>query len=124
MLPVVNHLRFYLYRQPTDMRKSFDGLCGVVNQAMARNPLSGDVYVFLNRRRDRIKLLVWERGGFWIFYKRLEQGSFQLPPNGERLDTLELPYAELMMLIEGIDLGSIKRRKRFNLAKKILDIDR
>ena len=87
---------------------------------MSLDPLNGDVYVFLNRRRDRIKLLVWDRGGFWIFYKRLEKGSFQLPPNSAAAETIELPYAELMMLIEGIDLGSVKRRKRYLFPKKVL----
>ncbi|MHC4073791.1 MAG: IS66 family insertion sequence element accessory protein TnpB [Planctomycetota bacterium] len=118
MLPVVNQLRFFLYRHPTDMRKSFDGLCGVINQALAMDPLSGDVYVFVNRRRDRIKLLVWDRGGFWIFYKRLEQGTFQLPPDSGKRDTIVLPYAELMMLIEGIDFSSVKHRKRYDIFRQ------
>jgi transposase len=113
MLQIVNQLRFYFYRHPTDMRKSFDGLSGVVIQAMLRDPLSGDVYVFLNRRRDRMKLLVWERGGFWILYKRLEKGTFQLPPNPAEEDSIELPYEELLMLVEGIDLSSVKRRIRY-----------
>lgn len=115
MLPLTSHHHIFLYRQPTDMRKSFDGLCGIVSSAMTRDPLSGDVYVFLNRRRDRIKLLVWERGGFWIFYKRLEKGSFELPSGADREDTILLPYTELIMLIEGIDLASAKRRNRYKL---------
>lgn len=118
MLPLTTGLRFHLYLPATDMRKSFDGLCGIVSQSMTRDPLSGDVYVFLNRRRDRIKLLVWERGGFWIFYKRLEQGSFQLPPNPGQSESLQLPYSELLMLIEGIDLRSVKRRKRYEISQK------
>jgi transposase len=120
MLPIVNQLRFFLYRHPTDMRKSFDGLFGIVSQVLSLDPLSGDVYVFLNRRRDRIKLLVWDRGGFWIFYKRLEKGRFQLPPDSSGAETIELPYEELMMLIEGIDLGSVKRCSRFNFSEKVL----
>jgi transposase len=66
MLPLAGQHRILLYRQPTDMRKSFDGLCVVVSALMSLNPLSGDIYVFLNRRRDRMKLLLWNRGGFWI----------------------------------------------------------
>ena len=123
MLSFITPQRFYLYRPATDMRKSFDGLCGIVSAAMARDPLSGDVYVFLNRRRDRIKLLVWQHGGFWIFYKRLESGSFQLPPDSGQDDTLVLPYADLMMLIEGIDLASVKRRKRYAISQKSVGID-
>jgi transposase len=120
MLPFASQHRIFLYRQPTDMRKSFDGLYAVVSALMGRDPLSGDLYVFLNRRRDRIKLLVWDRGGFWIFYKRLESGTFQLPADSYQRDTIELPSEELLMLIEGIDLDSVKRRKRYNFPKKVL----
>lgn len=114
MLPVLSRFNFYLCAQPTDMRKSFDGLSGLVTSAMARDPLSGDVYVFFNRRRDRLKLLVWDRTGFWIFYKRLERGTFQLPSHLANHTALEVPYDELMMIIEGIDLSSIKRRVRYH----------
>ncbi|MDZ7359362.1 MAG: IS66 family insertion sequence element accessory protein TnpB [candidate division KSB1 bacterium] len=75
MFPITAHFKFYLYAPATDMRKSFDGLSGVVTSALGRDPASGDVYVFVNRRRDRLKLLVWDRTGFWLFYKRLEQGT-------------------------------------------------
>lgn len=117
MLPISTSLHFYLYRSATDMRKSFDGLCGLIRMELSRDPLSGDVYVFLNRRRDRIKLLVWERGGFWIFYKRLEKGTFQLPADAQNRACIQLPYEELLMLIEGIDLTSIKRRRRYGFIK-------
>lgn len=75
--------------------------------------MSGDVYVFLNRRRDRMKLLLWDRNGFWLFYKRLEQGTFQLPTNFAEQSSLELRYDELLLILEGIDLASIKRRPRY-----------
>lgn len=113
MLPVFSGLRFYLYWQPTDMRKSFDGLSGIVTNARLGNPTSGDVYVFVNRRRDRMKLLVWERTGFWLFYKRLEQGTFQIPPHSVDQVAIELSYDVLMMLVEGIDVTQIKRRHRY-----------
>jgi transposase len=117
MLPLFPRPRFYLYRQPTDMRKSFDGLCGVVTNELGGDPLSGDVYVFINRRRDRMKLLLWERSGFWLFYKRLEKGTFQRLPNPNQQASLELSAEELMMLLEGIDLTSIKRRPRYQQYK-------
>jgi len=120
MLPLASQHRILLYRQPTDMRKSFDGLSVVVSAQMSRDPLSGDLYVFLNRRRDRVKLLVWDRGGFWIVYKRLESGTFQLPADSHQRNTMELPYEDLIMLIEGIDLGSVKRKKRYTFPNKIL----
>lgn len=113
MFPVFSGLRFYLYAQPTDMRKSFDGLSGIVSNARLGNPTSGDVYVFVNRRRDRMKLLVWERTGFWLFYKRLETGTFQIPPHSAAQKTIELSCDVLMMLVEGIDLTHIKRRRRY-----------
>ena len=113
MVALTSRIKFYLYAQATDMRKSFDGLSGVVTTALGRDPTSGDVYVFVNRRRDRIKLLVWDRSGFWLFYKRLEQGTFQLPRHEAESAGLELPYDELLMILEGIDLTSIKRRRRY-----------
>ena len=113
MFLVPSQLKFYLYCQPTDMRKSFDGLFGIVTMALDSDPLSGDVYVFVNRRRDRIKLLFWEGDGFWIFSKRLEKGTFQLPPNTDEISSVQLPYDELMMITRGIDLRFIKRRNRY-----------
>jgi transposase len=113
MLPIFSGLRFYLYSQPTDMRKSFDGLSGIVTNARLGNATSGDVYVFVNRRRDRMKLLLWERTGFWLFYKRLEQGTFQIPPHSAEQVAIELCYEVLMMLVEGIDFTQIKRRRRY-----------
>ena len=114
MLPFTARCNFYLCTHATDMRKSFDGLCGLVSSALARDPVSGDVYVFFNRRRDRIKLLVWDRSGFWIFYKRLERGTFQLPRHLSNQTSLDVPYEDLMMIIEGIDLASVKRRPRYH----------
>jgi transposase len=119
MLPVHSGLRFYLYRHPTDMRKSFEGLCGLIYTQLSADPLSGDVYVFLNRRRDRIKLLVWDRSGFWIFYKRLEKGTFQLPRIAADQACLDLPYEELMLILEGIDLTHIRKRRRYFVQKAL-----
>jgi len=113
VIPLSARLKFYLYSHATDMRKSFDGLSGIVTSALARDPTGGDVYIFLNRRRDRMKLLLWDRTGFWLFYKRLEQGTFQLPANLDTQSSLELRYDELMLILEGIDLTSIKRRRRY-----------
>lgn len=113
MLPVFTRLRFYLYTQPTNMNKSFDGLSGIVSNARLGQPTSGDVYIFVNRRRDRMKLLVWEQTGFWLFYKRLEKGTFQIPPNPAAGPSIELSYEVLLMLMEGIDVTHIKRRPRY-----------
>jgi len=113
MFPVSPAARFFLYNQPTDMRKSFDGLHGLINNHLRMNPLSGDVFIFFNRRRDRIKLLVWDRNGFWLMYKRLEKGRFE-HLFSTRKNVVEMSYDSLVMLLEGIELSTIKRRKRFH----------
>ena len=71
--------RYFLYREPTDIRRSFDGLCGLVTDRLGQNPMSGDVFIFINKPRNRMKILKWEPGGFVLFYKRLEKGTFELP---------------------------------------------
>lgn len=105
--------RFHLYRYATDMRKGFDGLAGLVISALNSDPLNGDAYIFINKRRNRLKLLVWENGGFVIYYKRLEKGTFELPALSPSAVSIELSWDELVMLISGIELGSVKRRPRF-----------
>lgn len=112
MFPVSSQTRYFLYSEPTDMRKSFDGLSGIVINELNGNPLSGDVYIFINRRRDRIKLLIWDRNGFWLLYKRLEQGRFQRLFFKDSQGAY-ITYESLVMLLEGIDLNSIKKRKRY-----------
>lgn len=106
--------RYFLYRAPADMRKSFDGLCGLVRAGLKRDPLSGDVFVFINRRRTHIKLLVWDRSGFVLYYKRLESGSFELPSPSE---TSRITWQELVLILEGVALGSARFRRRFQLSK-------
>lgn len=99
------------------MRKSFDGLSGLVTNGMSRNLMSGDVFIFMNRRRDRMKLLVWETGGFVIWYKRLEAGTFELPfADGESGES-ELKWEDLVLILGGIKLSSVKRRKRYALGQ-------
>ena len=99
--------RYYLYREPADMRKSFDGLCGLVTGGLRRDPLSGDVFVFINRRRTHIKLLVWDRSGFVLYYKRLEEGTFEVPEAGP------LSWQQLVLMLEGVSLKSARYRKRY-----------
>lgn len=107
-----NH-RFYLYPQPTDMRKSFDSLSGLVTNELSRNPLSGEVFVFVNRRRNSIKLLHWEPGGFVLYYKRLEKGTLESPRLNGQKNGQEISWPQLVMIIEGISLKSIQKRKRY-----------
>ena len=113
MLSVIS-ARYFLYQQPTDMRKSFDGLCGLVSNKLGQNPTSGDLFIFVNNPRNRIKLLRWETGGFVLFYKRLEQGTFQLPkPQDANAGKLTIDYSELVMIINGISLEKTRKNKRF-----------
>ena len=115
MLWTPGSLSFYFYRQPTDMRKSFDGLCGLITTLPDHDPLDGSVYIFINKRKNRIKLLFWDSDGFWIFYKRLEKGTFQVSYDFEDTDALEWSYDQLLLILSGIDLTSVKRRNRYKM---------
>jgi transposase len=108
--------RMFLYTKDVDMRRSFDGLFAIVQEEFRRNLLEGDLFLFLNKRRDRIKLLWWDRDGIAIFAKRLEAGTYQRPVAKEDRVELELDHAALALLLTGIDLSSAKRRKRYRLA--------
>jgi len=111
--------RYFLCQSPTDMRKGFDGLSGLVSNALGMDPLSGDVYMFINRNRNRMKLLVWEAGGFVLYYKRLERGRFEYPVMDQKAKSAVITWQQLMLIVKGIDLKSVKQRKRF-LLKKVL----
>lgn len=103
--------RYFLYGQAVDMRKGFDGLSGLVRNQLARDPLSGEVYIFLNRQRNLIKLLHWENGGLVQYYKRLEKGTFQPPDNLTQGGTLAWP--ELVLMVEGIRIERSKQSPRY-----------
>jgi len=105
------------------MRKSFDGLSGLVREGLSKDPLGGDVFIFFNTRRTQVKLLVWEGDGFALWYKRLEKGTFELLPADEKNDGLELRSDELLLILKGISLQSVRRRKRFDLNKNIFVSD-
>jgi transposase len=116
MIGVSPSTPMYLYSFATDMRKSFNGLCGLVINEMHRVPDSGSLFIFVNREQTRMKILFWDRHGFWLFYKRLETGRFQLPKPVDGNQEVGIKYEQLVMILEGIDISTIKRRKRF--AKK------
>ena len=102
MLNVPVPVRVFLCTAVTDMRKSFSGLHGLVVEVLRQDPLSGDWFVFLNRRRDRIKVMAWEQDGFSIWYKQLQVGTFALPSH--QGDSLQLTSAQFALLLSGIDL--------------------
>jgi len=106
---------YLLYHQPCDMRKSFDGLSGIVLNALGRSPTGGEVFVFLNKRRTHVKLLHWEQGGFVLYYKRLEKGTFSPPetqPNGV------ISWSDIVLMVEGIEVQKCIRKPRFSLPEK------
>lgn len=114
MLSFSPNQRYFLRRIATDMRKGFDGLSGLVWSQMSHDLLSGDVFIFINKRRDRIKLLMWDRTGFAIYYKQLERGTFEIPSS--QVASIEMQWSDLVMLLEGIESRSVKRRKRYTKA--------
>lgn len=105
--------QFYLYRNQTDMRNSFDGLCGIVKSRLGKDPLSGEVFIFINRRRNLVKLLKWEQGGFELYYKRLEKGTIELPEMDKGAVSCQVSWTWLVMMVEGISLKSICTRTRY-----------
>lgn len=107
---------YYFFNNYTDMRKGFDGLSGLVLSCMGRDPADGSVYIFINRRRDRMKMLVWEQSGFTLYYKRLESGTFQWPTRVVNSGAMTLDWETLVMMISGICLEKIVRKKRYKRA--------
>jgi transposase len=111
MLSLPTAVRIWLATRPTDLRKSFDSLAELVRQHLAADPLSGQLFVFRNKRADRVKLLYWDDDGFVIVYKRLELGTFRFPE--ATAAGVEIRAADLQMLLDGVDLDSVKRRRRY-----------
>jgi transposase len=116
MLRLPPSVRVFVCLVPVDMRRSFDGLAALAEQVVRENPLSGHLFVFRGRRGDRVKILHWDRDGYALWYKRLEAGVFRFPSGPG--PSSEISSADLGLILEGIDLASVKRRKRFSLAAK------
>jgi transposase len=116
-------VRVYLCLTPADMRRSFDGLCRMVREYLGADPLSGDLFVFRSKRGDRVKLLYWLGDGLAIWYRRLEEGTFAFPKSAEAAGLswsrhvgeqgLEIRATDLTLLLDGVELASIRRRKRY-----------
>jgi len=116
MLSIGASTRIFVAKGATDMRKGFDGLQGMVTGTLEQDPLSGHLFLFVNRRRDKLKILYWDGDGLALWYRRLEQGTFQLPAMAADQKSAEIRSDELTMLLRGVDLESVRRRKRFSLA--------
>jgi transposase len=111
MLSLPSNVRVFLCTRPTDMRKSFDGLMGQVSEVFQNDPLSGHLFLFVNRRRDKMKVLFWDQDGLCIWYKRLEAGTWQLP--SVEASGVELDRDQLAMILRGIDLTTVRKRRRY-----------
>jgi len=121
MIGLALGVKVFLCTAPTDMRRGFDGLSGMAESLMQQDPLSGHLFVFRNRNRDKLKILYWDQDGLAIWYKRLEQGTFQFPTDGKTQEEVaagvEISNSELSLLLGGIDLRTARRRKRYELPK-------
>jgi transposase len=114
MLTWPRAVRVFVHTQPTDMRRSFDRLSWMVQEVLQQDPFSGHLFVFVNRRGDRMKILFWDRSGFVLFYKRLEEGVFHLPDHDP--GCVEIDVARLTLILEGLDLSQARRCRRFTRA--------
>ena len=114
MLSIPPAISIFLYTQPTDMRKGFDGLSGIVRSELAADPLDGSLFLFVNRRRDRLKILHWDGSGYWLYYKLLEAGTFEVIPSKGKATPID--STQLAMLLGGVSLVRVKRRKRYQRA--------
>ena len=103
---------YLLYAQSVDMRKSFDSLSGLIKNELSLNPRSGDVYLFINKNRDKVKFLHWNGGSYELYYKRLERGTFELPRYGTKAASIKLDYARVVLLMDGFSIRNLHHRKR------------
>jgi transposase len=116
MLTVSPAVRIYVATGATDLRRSIDGLSALVRQQLQLDPLSGHLFLFRNRRGDRLKILLWDQSGFWVLYKRLEQGTFAWPVD-ERDSPVEMRQRDLLLLLSGVDLATTRRRRWYESAR-------
>ena len=113
MLHISPACNYYLYNSDTDMRKGFDSLSGLVSSQMQLNALSGSVFIFLNKKHNQVKLLLWEGDGFALYYKRLEEGTFEIPAADDKKESLSVSSQQLQLILQGISLKSVRKRKRY-----------
>ena len=99
------------------MRKSFDALSGLVRNNLGSNPTGGEVFIFINKRRDKVKLLHWQGSGYLLYYKRLEKGTFELPRYDARAGSITLSYAQLVMIMDGLSIKNLQKRIRYSLPE-------
>lgn len=116
MIPLTARVRIFVFTGATDMRKSFNGLSGLVAEHFDAELVSGHLFLFFNRKRDCVKILTWDEDGLAIWYKRLQAGSYQLSGLGRDGEAMEIDATQLSLLLSGIDLATAQRRKRYKIA--------
>lgn len=114
MIGIPNARRYYLHDQSVDMRKSFRGLCGLVQNEMGKELLTGDGFIFINKRRTMMKILMWDRTGFVIYYKQLSSGTIQRPKSSGS----PVSITTILMMLEGVELDGVRMRKRYRRDQK------
>jgi transposase len=119
LLTLSDRRNYHLYRKETDMRKGFNLLCGIVVNELGRQVMGGDAFIFINKPRTHLKLLLYEQGGFTIFYRRLEKGAFEVPAFDLDAKSMQITSDQLHFLLKGISLKEIKYRKRYQHASKV-----
>jgi transposase len=113
LLSLPGHVQYYLFMGNADMRRTFEGLCGLVRNEMNQDPLDYQVYIFINKRQTQVKLLCWEGDGFCIFHKRLEAGTFERPVTDKNKKQVIITRAQLQLILQGVKLESVVYRKRY-----------
>lgn len=113
LITLGDHRSYHLYRKETDMRKGFNLLCGIVLNELGRRVTDGDAFIFINKPRTHLKLLVYEQGGFTIFYRRLEKGAFEVPAFNLDAASMQITCDQLQFILKGISLKELKYRKRY-----------
>jgi len=118
MLHLSASCKYYLHCPPTDMRKGFDSLSGIVTSELKMDVLNGAVFIFINKKRDQVKLLLWEGDGFAIYYKRLEKGTYEMPAMGNNTE-FSISHEALQHILQGVSLKSVHKRKRYQQISKL-----
>ena len=122
MLHLSSTTRYYLYRSAADICKGFDSLSGLISSQMQRDALSGDIFIFLNRNRTHMKLLLFEGDGFALYYKRLKQGTYELPICSISDTTMAITSQQLQFILQGVKLAKIEYRKRYQKKTSVINI--
>lgn len=113
MLHLSSSCNYYLHRPATDMRKGFDSLCGIVTSQLKMDILSGSVFIFINKKHNQVKLLLWEGDGFAVYYKRLEKGTFEMPDTNNESSSIAVTAQQLQFILQGVSLQKVHFRKRY-----------